>query len=138
MTDSRGKRAITLPINAIKLAAQQPRRYFDPEKLAQLTESVKHNGILENLLVRPLNESEYELVVGERRYRAAQEAGLTEVPVKIKELTDEEGSSMMQPETKKLFEMLWATKRFLTTTKQVARLLKQTHSDELPKSYTIQ
>lgn len=90
MNDSRVEMAISLPINAIKLPAQQPRRYFDPEKLAQLTESVKQNGILENLLVRPVNESEYELVVGERRYRAAQEVGLTEVPVMIKKLSDEE------------------------------------------------
>ncbi|MDV7393256.1 ParB/RepB/Spo0J family partition protein, partial [Arthrospira platensis SPKY1] len=93
MTDSKGKLpnpVTALPIKAIKLPAQQPRRYFDPDKLAQLTESVKHNGILENLLVRPLDDNQYELVVGERRYRAAQEAGLTEVPVTIKELTDNE------------------------------------------------
>ncbi|MDT9198436.1 ParB/RepB/Spo0J family partition protein [Limnospira fusiformis KN01] len=93
MTDSQAKPpnpVTALPIKAIKLPAQQPRRYFDPDKLAQLTESVKHNGILENLLVRPLDDNQYELVVGERRYRAAQEAGLTEVPVTIKELTDNE------------------------------------------------
>lgn len=90
MSNSRLKNFVSLPINAIKLPAQQPRRFFAREKLAQLTESVKHNGILENLLVRPLNESEYELVAGERRYRAAIAAGLTEVPVTVKELTDKE------------------------------------------------
>ena len=90
MTDNRGKTAVTLPINGIKLPAQQPRRYFDPYKLVQLTESVRSVGILEPLLVRPLNDKKYELVVGERRYRAAQAAGLTEVPVTIKKLTDEE------------------------------------------------
>lgn len=66
MTDSQGKppNSVTaLPIKAIKLPAQQPRRYFDPGKLAQLTESVKHNGILENLLVRPLDDNQYELQV---------------------------------------------------------------------------
>ena len=61
----------------------QPRRYFDPQKLEQLIQSVKAHGILENLLVRPLKGKEgvYELVAGERRFRAAQSAELTEVPV---------------------------------------------------------
>ncbi len=78
----------SLPISVIHLSANQPRRYFDPQKLAQLTESVRQYGVLENLLVRPLEKGEYELVAGERRYRAAKEAGLTEVPVTIRELTD--------------------------------------------------
>jgi len=80
----------TLPLEAIQLPAQQPRRYFDPVKLSQLAESVKHNGILEPILVRPLGESKYELVVGERRYRSAQQVGLAEIPVTVKKLTDEE------------------------------------------------
>ena len=81
-----------LPLTAIVLPESQPRRYFDPEKLDQLTESIKTYGILENLLVRPLSEQDdkYELVAGERRYRAAKAAGLTEVPVSIRDLTHEE------------------------------------------------
>ncbi|HEY9598730.1 MAG TPA: ParB/RepB/Spo0J family partition protein, partial [Cyanophyceae cyanobacterium] len=68
----------------------QPRRYFDPEKLEQLVQSVKQHGILEPLLVRPLPENQYELVAGERRYRAAILMGLTEVPVVVRELNDTE------------------------------------------------
>jgi len=77
-------------ISSIRLPQQQPRRYFDPEKLEQLTISVKKLGILEPLLVRLVHPGEYELVAGERRYRAAQKAGLTDIPVVIRELTDEE------------------------------------------------
>jgi ParB family transcriptional regulator, chromosome partitioning protein len=78
----------TLPLDRIVTSASQPRRYFDPEKLEQLTQSVKEHGILEPLLVRSLDGARYELVAGERRYRAATAAKLTEVPVIIKELTD--------------------------------------------------
>jgi ParB family transcriptional regulator, chromosome partitioning protein len=85
-----------IKIDSISLPASQPRRYFDPQKLEQLTQSVKAHGILENLLVRPLENKEgsYELVAGERRYRAAIAAELTEVPVTIRELTDEEAFSI--------------------------------------------
>ncbi|MBD2034288.1 ParB/RepB/Spo0J family partition protein [Leptolyngbya sp. FACHB-321] len=77
----------TVPINKILLSKHQPRRYFDPEKLAQLTQSVKEHGILEPLLVRPSGSS-YELIAGERRYRAAQTVGLTEVPVVVRAFDD--------------------------------------------------
>jgi ParB family transcriptional regulator, chromosome partitioning protein len=81
----------SLSIEAITLPASQPRRYFDPEKLRQLTESVRQHGILESILVRPSQkEGLYELVAGERRFRAAQEVGLSSVPVTIRELSDEE------------------------------------------------
>lgn len=79
-----------LPLNSISLPAQQARRYFDPEKMEQLTQSVKNHGLLENLIVRPLKgtDNKYELIVGERRYRAAQLAVLEEVPVTVREVTD--------------------------------------------------
>lgn len=77
----------TVNIDKIRLPAQQPRRYFDPEKLSQLVQSVKEHGILQPLLVRAVDD-EYELVAGERRLRAAKEAGLTEVPIITKELSD--------------------------------------------------
>ncbi|NET55415.1 MAG: ParB/RepB/Spo0J family partition protein [Symploca sp. SIO2E6] len=81
-----------IPLELIHLPEQQPRRYFDQEKLEQLTESVKEHGILEPLLVRPHphNKSGYELVAGERRYRAAQAAGLSEVPVVVRNFNDQE------------------------------------------------
>jgi ParB family chromosome partitioning protein len=79
-----------LPIAEITLFKQQPRRYFDPEKLDQLVESVKQHGILEPILVRPKQDGGYILVAGERRYKAATLAGLTEVPVVIRNFSDDE------------------------------------------------
>jgi len=80
----------TIDINNILLPKQQPRRYFDSEKLEQLKNSIKQHGILEPLLVRPLTEGKYELVAGERRLRASQLLGLREIPVVIKEFTEQE------------------------------------------------
>jgi ParB family chromosome partitioning protein len=81
----------SIAIDAITLSASQPRRYFDPQKLQQLTESVRQHGILEPLLVRPAGKTGlFELVAGERRFRAAKAVGLTAVPVTIRELSDED------------------------------------------------
>lgn len=77
-------------LDSLNLPAEQPRRYFDPQKMEQLVQSVKAHGILEPLLVRPLADGKYELVAGERRYRAAKTVGLTEVPVTVRELTNKE------------------------------------------------
>lgn len=74
----------------IHLPQEQPRRYFDPEALKELVSSVKQHGILQPLLVRPLSSGGYELVAGERRWRAAQAAGLEEVPVVVRELSDQQ------------------------------------------------
>lgn len=78
-----------IPLKLIK-AREQPRHYFDPVKLDQLMQSITQHGILEPLLVRPLKTDQYELVAGERRYRAALQLGLSEVPVVIRQLNDEE------------------------------------------------
>ncbi|MBD2303016.1 ParB/RepB/Spo0J family partition protein [Nostoc sp. FACHB-190] len=79
----------TVSIDKIRVA-KQPRRWFDPEKMSQLVQSVREHGILEPLLVRPLDNGEYELIAGERRLRAAKEIGLAEVPIVSKELTDKQ------------------------------------------------
>ena len=68
----------------------QPRKDFDEKSLSELAESIEQHGVLQPLVVRPLTNGGYQLVAGERRWRAARIAGLTEVPVVIKELTDEE------------------------------------------------
>ncbi|MBD2683034.1 MULTISPECIES: ParB/RepB/Spo0J family partition protein [Nostoc] len=78
----------SMPLEQITLPPTQPRRYFDPEALKQLTESIKQHGILQPLLVRPVADEKHELVAGERRYRAATELALKEVPVVIRELDD--------------------------------------------------
>jgi ParB family transcriptional regulator, chromosome partitioning protein len=75
----------------IKLPDYQPRQYFDESKLEELAQTIKQHGVLEPLLVRKLaNHNQYELVAGGRRYRAASKAGLTEVPVIVRELSDEQ------------------------------------------------
>ena len=81
-----------LAIEQIHRKPEQVRRYFDPEKMEHLIHSIQEHGILENLVVRPLagQADQYELVAGERRYRAAQAAALTEVPVIILDLSDQE------------------------------------------------
>ena len=61
----------TIKLSDIVLPQHQPRRYFDPQALKELVSSVKQHGILQPLLVRPLGSGKYELVAGERRYRAA-------------------------------------------------------------------
>lgn len=87
-TQNPANSANTVAIYLIKLPQSQPRRYFDPQKLEELSRSIKELGILEPLLVRPLEGGNYELVAGERRYRAASMAGLTEIPVVIREMDD--------------------------------------------------
>lgn len=79
-----------LPIDELQLPSKQPRRYFDPSKMQQLVASIKEHGVIEPLLVRLLDNGRHELVAGERRFRAATEAGLEKVPVVIQVLTDQE------------------------------------------------
>lgn len=79
-----------VPLDQICLPQQQPRRYFDPKAMQDLVESVKQYGILQPILVRCKEGNKYELVAGERRYRAAMSADLESVPVVIRELTNEE------------------------------------------------
>lgn len=89
-SDSEDAASSLVSIHRIVLPPQQPRRYFEPTAMQELVESVKQLGILQPLLVRPIDGNKYELVAGERRYRAASSLGLTEVPVVIRELTDTE------------------------------------------------
>ena len=79
-----------LPLSDISLPPSQPRKYFDPYSLNQLAYSIKRDGILQPLLVRPLDDGKYELVAGERRYRVAKQLELDSVPVLIKSLTVQE------------------------------------------------
>jgi ParB family chromosome partitioning protein len=80
----------SIPLEEIQLPKRQPRRYFDPQAQQNLVQSVRQHGILQPLLVRPLATGKYELVAGERRYRAAKEVGLTDVPIIKRELNDTE------------------------------------------------
>ncbi len=84
--------AIKLGINEIEPNRDQPRKLFDEKALEELAKSIEKNGIIQPLLVRPMSDGSYQLVAGERRWRAARIAGLHEVPVTIREMTDEEAS----------------------------------------------
>lgn len=80
----------TLRLNEIEPNKEQPRKTFDEKALAELADSIQRNGVLQPLLVRPMADGTYQLVAGERRWRASRMAGLTEVPVIIKEMSDEQ------------------------------------------------
>lgn len=82
--------AVKLKINEIEPNRDQPRKEFDEAALAELSDSISQHGVLQPLLVRPLLDGGYQLVAGERRWRAARMAGLTEVPVVIRSMTDRE------------------------------------------------
>ena len=82
--------AVSLKISEIEPNRAQPRKDFDEAALSELAESIARHGLLQPILVRPLTLGGYEIVAGERRYRAARMAGLTEVPVIIRELSESE------------------------------------------------
>lgn len=83
---------LEVDINCLSLNPNQPRKFFSQEGINELALSIKNQGLLQPILVRPLkdNDKTYEIVAGERRYRAAKLAGLTKVPVIITQLSDEE------------------------------------------------
>jgi ParB family chromosome partitioning protein len=77
-----------VPLARIRLNPYQPRDLVRPDQLAELTESVREHGVLQPIVVRPLGGGSYELVAGERRFRAATAAGLREIPAIIREMDD--------------------------------------------------
>jgi ParB family chromosome partitioning protein len=77
-----------LEIEKIRLNPNQPRKSFDHDKLDELAQSIIQNGIIEPIIVRPVNDGIYELVAGERRYRASVQAGLRKIPAICRELDD--------------------------------------------------
>jgi ParB family transcriptional regulator, chromosome partitioning protein len=79
---------LELPIDAIHANPRQPRRRFEPEATSGLADSVRHQGVIQPLLVRPRTAGGYEIVAGERRWRAAREAGRDTVPVVVREADD--------------------------------------------------
>ncbi len=91
--DNESTGSTVLPISEIEPNRSQPRHDFDEESLRELADSIAVHGVLQPLLVRPMPEGGYQLVAGERRWRASRMAGLFEVPVIIKEMSDVE---MMQ------------------------------------------
>ena len=86
--------AVKLKIMDIEPNRDQPRNIFDEDALAELADSIAKHGVIQPLLVRPMPDGSYQLVAGERRWRASRMAGLTEVPVVIKELSDDEAMAL--------------------------------------------
>ena len=82
------KGLLTVAIERVVPNDRQPRSHFDAAALDELAQSIRENGVLQPILVRKLDEKEYQIIAGERRWRAAQRAGLHEVPVIVKELDD--------------------------------------------------
>ena len=91
--EEQGK-TVSLSISEIEPNREQPRKQFDDAALSELAASIAQHGVLQPLLVRPLHGGGYQLVAGERRWRASRMAGLTEVPVVIRELTDREAAEL--------------------------------------------
>ena len=85
-----GSGAVMMKITEIEPNKNQPRKDFDETALAQLADSIRQHGVIQPLLVRPRTDGSYQLVAGERRWRASRMAGIDEVPVVIREMTDSE------------------------------------------------
>lgn len=80
---------LQLPVDHIQRGKYQPRRDMKPEALEDLANSIRAQGVIQPLIVRPIGTNKYEIIAGERRWRAAQLAGLTEVPVVVRDIPDE-------------------------------------------------
>jgi len=89
--ESERKGVFECELDAIHPNPDQPRKHFNDERLGELAESIRHLGVLQPLLVRA-GKSGYEIVLGERRYRAARRLGLEKVPVQIVDADDERSS----------------------------------------------
>ena len=84
----------TLRLTDIEPNKEQPRKQFDEDALSELSQSIAQHGVLQPLLVRPMTNGTYQLVAGERRWRAARMAGLVQVPVVIREMTEKEAAEL--------------------------------------------
>lgn len=84
----------SLEVSALQPGKYQPRTNMDQAALSELAESIKAQGIMQPILVRPIGADRYEIIAGERRWRAAKLAGLTEVPALIREVADESALAM--------------------------------------------
>ncbi|MCU0832832.1 MAG: ParB/RepB/Spo0J family partition protein [Chromatiaceae bacterium] len=79
----------SLPLDLIQRGRYQPRRDFDPDSLRELADSIAAQGVIQPIVVRPIGEGRYEIVAGERRWRASQQAGLREIPVVVRDVDEQ-------------------------------------------------
>ncbi|MFP5074289.1 ParB/RepB/Spo0J family partition protein [Neisseria sp. WLZKY-1] len=92
--DGQGDQLTAVPVGDIRPGRYQPRVQMDDEALHELAESIKVQGVIQPVIVREHGLSQYELIAGERRWRAAQMAGLAEIPVVVKNISDETALAM--------------------------------------------
>lgn len=83
-----------LPVELVQRGKYQPRRDMDPEALEELAESIKQQGVMQPIVVRPIDEGRFEIIAGERRWRATQLAGLDRVPAIVRDVPDEAAVAM--------------------------------------------
>ena len=86
--------ALSVPISQVESCSSQPRKYFDEAALADLAASIREHGIIQPLTVRKLSSGYYQIIAGERRWRAARIAGLSEVPVIVMEADDRKAAEL--------------------------------------------
>ncbi|WP_347261115.1 ParB/RepB/Spo0J family partition protein [Rudaea sp.] len=127
----------SLPVARLAPGKYQPRRVFDQEKLAELAASIKAQGVIQPIVVRPVDADRYEIIAGERRWRAAQLAGLAEIPVVVREVADPAVAAMtlienIQREDLSALEEAHALRRlideFRHTHEQVAEAIGRSRS----------
>ena len=83
-----------LPVDLVQRGKYQPRRDIEPESLQELADSIKAQGVMQPIVVRPISDSKYEIIAGERRWRATQLAGLDHIPAVIRDVSDEAAIAM--------------------------------------------
>lgn len=84
----------SLPVDLIQRGRFQPRRDFNPDSLQELADSIAVQGVVQPIVVRRVEENRYEIIAGERRWRASQQAGLSEIPVVIRDVNDQTAMAM--------------------------------------------
>ncbi len=93
--EGRAEDALTeLPVGLLKPGRFQPRTRMDPQSIAELADSIRAQGLIQPILVRPIENGKYEIIAGERRWRASQLAGLTRIPVVIRAVPDKSALAM--------------------------------------------
>lgn len=117
-TQLRQDNLLQLSVEQLNRGQFQPRQDISPEGLEELTESIKSQGIIQPIIVRPITASTYEIIAGERRWRAAQLAGLSEIPAVVKNISDEDAIAMalienIQRENLNPIEEAYALQRLL-------------------------
>ena len=118
----------TLPLREIEPDPGQPRKTFDDETLAELSASIAEHGLLQPIAVRPRASGGYLIVAGERRWRASRMAGLTEVPVIVKDVTDEQAMELALVENLQREDLRELMDRCGLTQEQAARKLGKSRS----------